>query len=576
MPGANTPNRGLPQIVGGDSPDVVRDLNALALALDNEYRYLAEATVLDVGQVGQVRAGRALTVADFTTLLGLSQPVGLWNLTDLTNLGSGGALVNKGAVPFAPGILGLAGGAAQFAGSTAQVLYIADTGAADPFRVRSGSWGCWFRTAKRGTYQGLMAKQGPDTNTGNNFNLQVSSANVVVFGGSTGGTAATAWNFAGVTDVCDDRWHHVVVTFDGTVAKMYIDGMLDAFVGAMGALFATSAEPLNIGGQDGDAGTATVNPFYGRIDEAFVTLDVLSDDQVRLIYAAKIAHGLVNSVAAPLAPRKTQLSVRRRKRGPLLVAADFPAQPARLHNLDGIAAPAKYADLGANGVALAGVGAGVGNKLDNPGPDGARGGAHEFSGGDNAASTDAGLPTALAARSFGAWFKTTNSGGTIISWGTTVATNDVRLDLNSSLLRGLSAGAVINGPAASDGAWHFAVEVDDNAAADGVKRKLYLDGKLVGTDTSMNAIALGGANKFRVGADVAGAQPFSGHIARAFVYAGALTGDQIRALYAKGSQAIPLTPKDGSDHIEAIDATNLYVIHDALSSPDQVDYSVAA
>ena len=66
-------------------------------------------------------------------------------------LGSGGPLVNLGAVPFGVGINGLAATAAVFAGSTGQALYIADTGAADPFRIRTGSWGCWFRTAKRGT-----------------------------------------------------------------------------------------------------------------------------------------------------------------------------------------------------------------------------------------------------------------------------------------------------------------------------------------------------------------------------------------------------------------------------------------
>src|SRR4051812_30331270 len=119
---------------------------------------LAAATVLDVGMLNQIRAGRQLAAVDFTNM-GLSAPVGLWNLSDLTDAsGNGRALNNKGAVPFATGINGLANTAARFSGAVAQALYIADTGAADPFRIKTGSWGCWFRSSKRGTQQVLLSK----------------------------------------------------------------------------------------------------------------------------------------------------------------------------------------------------------------------------------------------------------------------------------------------------------------------------------------------------------------------------------------------------------------------------------
>ena len=50
-------------------------------------------------------------------------------------------LLNKGAVPFDVGINGQANTAAKFVGSTAQALYISDTGATDPFRIKTGSIG---------------------------------------------------------------------------------------------------------------------------------------------------------------------------------------------------------------------------------------------------------------------------------------------------------------------------------------------------------------------------------------------------------------------------------------------------
>jgi hypothetical protein len=159
----NTPVLGLPYPLSSDTADVPRDMQALAVKLDTVIPgQLQVATVsgqvLDVGLSGQIRAGRQLAVSDFTGL-GLAQPRGLWNLSNLTNLGSDGrALVNKGGVPFGAGINGVNASAAVFAGSTAQALYIADSGAADPYRISTGSWGCWFRTAKRGTTQDLLGK----------------------------------------------------------------------------------------------------------------------------------------------------------------------------------------------------------------------------------------------------------------------------------------------------------------------------------------------------------------------------------------------------------------------------------
>src|SRR3954468_7526284 len=149
---------------------------ALLASLGSNKQVYSAKQVLEVGQVGQIRAGRVLTPADFTNM-GLSAPLGLWNLGNL-NDSSGNArnLSNKGSVTFDTGITGAASEAAVFTGSTAQALYIADTGAADPFRIRTGSWGCWFRTAKRGTQQALVSKW--RTTSGAVFISYVSTGNV--------------------------------------------------------------------------------------------------------------------------------------------------------------------------------------------------------------------------------------------------------------------------------------------------------------------------------------------------------------------------------------------------------------
>jgi hypothetical protein len=555
-----TPRLALPYPDESDPADVPLDLANLANKLDTVTARaagaaLTAAPVLDVGVAGQIRAGRQLALADFAAL-GLAAPLGLWNLSDLTDVsGNGRALTNKGAVPFGTGINGAASSAAVFAGSTAQALYIADTGAADPFRIKTGSWGCWFRTAKRGVEQAVISKW---ATTGSlSWWLGVASTNTVkVYMSSTGSDAPS---FGGVSDICEDRWHLIVATHDGTTTRLYVDGVVEAAFTFAAPIFG-GASPLNIGANTADGATAAASPFYGRVDEAFVTADVLSPEQVRALYCAKLAHGFA------VTPTGYALAVRRRRRGGPLAVADFPTQPLRLHNLTG----GSLGDEGSGAVALVNNGAAV----SVAGADGAAGGAYSFAGTQSLSATDAGLPAGAAARSYGAWFKTTQIGnGTIIvAWGATG--NRDALYTYQGQLTSASAGDAITAAWAVDGQWRFALVVEDGAAGDGVKRKLYLDGQLVGGSTVLGAIALGGAGHFRIGADVDGTLPFTGQIDGAFVCGYALTRDQVSTLYAKGSQVLASSPKNAGDHVEYADATNVYAVFDTLDSQHQIDLAV--
>lgn len=510
---------------------------------------LSARTVLRPGLANQVSAGRSLTVADFTTLLGLSQPAGLFNLAGLTNLGSGGALVNKGAVTFGKGITAAATEAAIFTGSTAQALYIADTGSEDPFRIRTGSWGCWFRTAKRGYSQAqtLICKAGLAGQRG--WSLYIYN-NVLGADHYYDGTNGVSANF-GVTDVCDDRWHFVVVTHDAGVARVYLDGALEHSAAMPWPLFGSSA-PLCVGANlAAPADPTSTSPHFGRIDEAFVTADVLSEEQVRLLYAAKVAHGF------SVTPSRAHLNVRRRRQGAPLVAGDFPVSPLRLYNFTNgspIGSPGTAPNIEGGATVVSGA-------------DGAQAGAFAFDGiNDNLNTTDAGLPSGTATRSLGAWFCTSDSAGTIVSWGTNGALERL------AVAGGLIAGTHTSGPAVNDGAWHHAVVVSDDTAAAGLKQRLYLDGRLVAVGASIASVTL---NVFRVADDPATGSPFAGVVDGVFVCGYALTPEEILALYAKGSLAMPPSPKDAGAHVEAITSTDLYVVCDALEPQHQIDMVVA-
>jgi hypothetical protein len=532
---------------------------------------LASAAVGDVGYLSNVRAGRQLALTDFTTLCGLpNTPVGLFNLHSTANLGTGGALSVRGAFASTNGIGGSgAGGAALFQGNvlaTPMGLYIPDTGAGDPFRLRHGSFGCWLKTAKRGTTQVLMAKASAASfgwffaiNSGNGVSPAISL------------DGSTQVGPVGTTDVCDDRWHFAVATYDGNMLALYIDGAKEAQFLTSGTIF-SSTGPFDIGSQFADAATAANLPHFGLIDEAFVTHDVLTDEQIRLLYCAKIPHGFTS------VPRDISLQIHRRRRGALYVPGDFPAAPARLYN------GASTADSSANNVPLT-ANVGTGTIGQGTGPDGAKDSARVYSGahtGDSA--TEAGLPSGAAGiRVYGCWFKTTMTVvGVIMGWGT-LGTADARMWVSpvnlvaaSGADQMVTASLVVN-----DGLWHFAIVIEDPNALDGVKRKLYLDGRLVAASTVLNTLTLNAApaNMFRLGASNNGANPFVGSIARAFVIDATgvtVNQDKIAALMNKVSQDLGASPRNIGEHIEGYDAANIYALFDGVDGQNSVELSVAA
>jgi hypothetical protein len=511
--------------------------------------------VLDVGIINQIRAGRQLSPADFGNM-GLSAPLGLWNLSDLSDAsGNGRNLQNKGAVPFAVGINGGANTAAQFSGNVAQALYIPDAGAGDPLRIGTGSAGGWSRTAKQATYQYVITKSGSGAANAA-FELGINSGNLAVFNLYIGANANTV---VGLSNPCDDRWHFIVGTFDGSTIRLYVDGILEGVLTATG-LMNQVATTLNIGTANASAGVNGASPHFGRVDEAFITSDVLSEDQIRNLYCAKIPH------ANGSTPARFNLNVRRRRRGAALASSDFPTAPLRLYNFSA----GSLGDEGSNGAALT-------NNSSCPivaGADGAAGNAFHFGGGaQNLTATDTGLPSGVNPYSYGYWIKmqTAASNPSPGGWSGTYHWVGGGYLTSRSLGDDINTNFFVN-----DGQWHFIVSTGENTPIDGIKRKCYVDGQLVGISTTLGANTLSGANGFILGNNVVGGNlNFVGEIDGAFVCGYVLTSDQIRLLYAKSLLALTPSPKNVGDHIEGADANNLYAIFDTLDTNAQVDLKVA-
>lgn len=517
--------------------------------------------ILDVGVASQIRAGRVFTLADYTTILGLSTPIGLWNLGDGSDIsGNSLTMTNKGSPTFGKGIMGATTEALILDG--ASCLYRGTVGSGTAGRIAYGSWGVWARTARRSGGTQVVISREANTNAGSDWEIAIQNGGIVRCGVFIGGAFTSATS---ATDVADDRWHFLVATYDGSLLRCYVDGRLENTTAATGPIN-QGTQPLNIGGWGADGSTAVSQGLFGRIDEAFVLPDVLTPEQVRFLYCAKVAHGLSST------PSRLDLAVRRfRKTAPPFEV--FSVAPKHLY---AFAPGAQLTDSGSLSTALTNNG----TALAVPGVDGLSGGAFQFNGSSQYMScSDTGLPTTTAARSMGCWFKTTYLGtATLMNYGTGGGNNQFILYLDPRLVFGDGSSPVAAAAGAcTDGRWHLAIGTYDAAAVDGQKFKLYVDGVLVGSSTAaINTTTLSGANGFRIGSNLALTSYFPGSIDGAFVTDYAMIQSEISSIYAQGSLSLGASPKNVGDHVERVDSTNVYAAFDTIETQNQVDLLVAA
>ena len=113
----------------------------------------------------------------------------------------------------------------------------------------------------------LVGKHAPDTNAGYQLFVDNSPADVpsAVLPPSTCAVAETTLN--GVTALTTGTWYHMAVVFDGTNAKVYLNGSQDATT-AYSTSMPDCAAHFSIGTRQG---SATNEPMDGRIDEVHVS-----------------------------------------------------------------------------------------------------------------------------------------------------------------------------------------------------------------------------------------------------------------------------------------------------------------
>lgn len=491
------------------------------LTPSNTYR-LNATQVKAPGGSANVAAGRVLSVSDFTTL-GKSTPKALWNLGSTSDAsGNSVTLTNGGAVSFVSGITGTSGEAAGFTGGTTSHLSAPNASTKQTY----GSYGCWFKTVSTSGGQYLMSMyKGTADFT---FGLNIASSGYMVANLSTSGSDSVYFYSQGSKKVDDDQWHFAVMTWNGSDLVIYVDGEVDSkgtYVNGSptpGAMYQSASALFYIGGFEKDA---TTQRAKGSIDEAFITSDVLTLEDVRFLYASRLAHACPD-------PQNIRAQVVRRLRSSSFTSADFSTQPLVGYNFN--SGSLTTDNFGSVGKTLTNNN----TVTEAPDIDGKTTGAANFNGSNQYFSgTDTSLPSGTSARSLGAWVKLVAKGTsqTIIEYGTTSGSNTCAIGIDGEGKAYIATGASsVTGGQAGDNVWHFIVGVFDNSASDGNKVKLYIDGQLVAVDTNFTSTTLGGANKLTIGTQVGAASLYAlGQMGCAFITNYAISSDEIRSLYNK-------------------------------------------
>ena len=154
-----------------------------------------------------------------------------------------------------------------------------------PFTVE-----CWaYPAGGSGTYRGVVTSRAYP----NGWVLYAQADNFWAFRINNGTGMAAAIGGA----VALHQWTHLVATWDGTTARLFVNGVQAAAVSAA-SYMPNRTKALTIG--QGEAGTTSVR-FPGRLDEVSVYGQALSPGQVQAHYDAGLNGGIPSTPTSAVA-----------------------------------------------------------------------------------------------------------------------------------------------------------------------------------------------------------------------------------------------------------------------------------
>ncbi len=176
--------------------------------------------------------------------------------------------------------------AATFNGTTSKIV-LTDNILLKPttFTIR-----CWIKTSQTGSYQIIYSAFGTSTNySGIIFRINTDN-HVELFIGKNSGTSLNAdfTRISGNTNICDNTFHKIEVTFSNNYVQLYTDGSLDGSAYSYPPVY-NGTIVTSIGELNGSY------YFNGQIDDlVLINGYALSEETIREQYRAGTAQGAGN------------------------------------------------------------------------------------------------------------------------------------------------------------------------------------------------------------------------------------------------------------------------------------------
>ncbi|KAA9340723.1 LamG-like jellyroll fold domain-containing protein [Adhaeribacter soli] len=221
------------------------------------------------------------TVWSFTTGASIPTLAGNWRMeeTSGTTLTDASSFGNNGVTTGSPGrVTGVSGLALSLNGSS-QYATVPNSSSLNP--TTAITLAAWIRPSKTGTSQ-VVLKKGI-TSESDGYELSLSSDAKIFFRinqDSNGDTyrlnSSTTHPTSGTT------WMHIAATYDGTTARLYINGV-EHKTKTYSTTIKSSTAALGIGAQSNGS-----NRFQGALDEAKVYNVALSPEEIRALATATI------------------------------------------------------------------------------------------------------------------------------------------------------------------------------------------------------------------------------------------------------------------------------------------------
>ena len=222
---------------------------------------------------------QALTAAQVVSLY--SPLMANWKLNDpsgATSFGDASGNGNDGSCGSACPTLGVAGKvgtAASFNGSSSQIV-VSDS---PSLRLNQFTIALWvFPTQVESNYQPLVAKE-DSLGANRNYALYIVPNSLQVRYAVWAADCATKLAANSSGQMALNTWNHIVFTYDGVMAKLYLNGVPDSAVAAPAVGLCQAAVPLKMGME-----TSAFLPFSGTLDDVRIYTQALTAGEVATLF----------------------------------------------------------------------------------------------------------------------------------------------------------------------------------------------------------------------------------------------------------------------------------------------------